>query len=230
MKKNRAVQSVKTTVTRNSRIHGPQAKIAKAARPSVRHLPSVLVSAPSPSPFALEVAALYERLYNRALKLTRNPDRAGDLAQETVARALRFENKFQTGTNLHAWLQTMLGNLYLSEFRRAKFTGSVPAPIEGERGETDYFERLPDTRSATPEHSAVKGEIRAALTGALAELPRNYRWPLRMFLEEGRSYDEIAADLAIPIGTVMSRIFRARKLLQADLSLRLPGMVSAGAA
>ena len=230
MKKIRTVLSANSTASRVMRLRKPADKIAKAARASMRNLPSDLLSAPSPSLFAQEVAAQYDRLYNRALKLTRNPDRAGDLVQETVARALRFENKFQTGTNLHAWLQTMLGNLYLSEFRRAKFTGSVPAPIEGERGETDYFERLPDTHSATPEHAAVKGEIRAALSGALAELPRNYRWPLRMFLEEGRSYDEIAQDLSIPIGTVMSRIFRARKILQADLTQRLPGMVSASAA
>ena len=70
-----------------------------------------------------------------------------------------------------------------------------------------------------------RGEIRKSLNQALVELPEAYRWPLRMFLEEGLSYEQIADGLNIPIGTVMSRIFRARRILKEDLSQRLPGMV-----
>ena len=162
--------------------------------------------------------------------LTRNEDKAGDLVQDTVARALRFESKFTAGTNLHAWLQTMLGNLYLSEFRRAKFTGAAPGPMPGSNEPDDFFEKIPAPMEATPEAAAERGEIRKSLNQALVELPEAYRWPLRMFLEEGLSYEQIADGLNIPIGTVMSRLFRARRILKEDLSQRLPGMVPVSSA
>lgn len=180
---------------------------------------------PKPSPFAQQVADHYDRLYRRALSLTRNEDHAADLAQDTVARALRFADKFQRGTNLHAWLQTMLGNLYLSEFRRAKFTAAAPAPQPGSDEPADFFEKIAAPADATPEAAAMRGELKRSLNQAMVELPQAYRWPLRMFLEEGLSYEQIADGLDIPIGTVMSRIFRARRILKDDLTQRLPGMV-----
>ncbi len=179
------------------------------------------------SAFAQQVAEQYDRLYRRALVLTRSEDRAADLVQDTIARALRFESKFSPGTNLHAWLQTMLGNLYLSEFRRAKFTGAAPAPPPGSGEPDDFFEKIPAPLEATPEAAMLRGEIRKNLNQAMVELPEAYRWPLRMFLEEGLSYEQIADGLNIPIGTVMSRIFRARRILKEDLSQRLPGVVPA---
>ena len=176
-----------------------------------------------PARFAEAVAALYEKLHRRALALTRDPDRAADLTQETVARALRFADRFEPGTNLHAWLQTMLGNLWLSEFRRGKFTAAAPDYTAIDPDAEDFFSRVPAPAEQTPEAAANRSEIRNSVCRALVKLPQTYRWPLRMFLEEGRSYEQIANDLSIPIGTVMSRIFRARKLLQADLLKTLPG-------
>jgi RNA polymerase sigma-70 factor (ECF subfamily) len=205
----------------------PNPKRRRKTGTSIRRRPlaAALPKAAPVSPFAQQVAEQYDRLYRRALVLTRSEDRAADLVQDTIARALRFESKFSPGTNLHAWLQTMLGNLYLSEFRRAKFTGAAPAPPPGSGEPDDFFEKIPAPLEATPEAAALRGEIRRSLNQALVELPEAYRWPLRMFLEEGLSYEQIAEGLDIPIGTVMSRIFRARRILKEDLSQRLPGVV-----
>lgn len=200
----------------------PGVSLTPVTRPTRRAGLSKVVEA---SAFAQQVAQQYDRLYRRALVLTRNEDRAADLVQDTVARALRFQGKFTPGTNLHAWLQTMLGNLYLSEFRRAKFTGAAPAPLPGSNEPDDFFEKIPAPMEATPEAAALRGEIRKNINQALVDLPEAYRWPLRMFLEEGLSYEQIADGLDIPIGTVMSRIFRARRILKEDLSQRLPGVV-----
>lgn len=204
----------------------PASRPAPSRKPARRGAPPRRRAATprhDPARFAEAVAAQYEKLHRRALALTRDPDKAADLTQETVARALRFAERFEPGTNLHAWLQTMLGNLWLSEFRRGKFTAAAPDYAALDPDAEDFFSRVPAPAGQTPEAESNRGEIRASVNKALVKLPQTYRWPLRMFLEEGRSYEQIARDLSIPIGTVMSRIFRARKLLQADLLKTLPG-------
>ena len=159
---------------------------------------------------------LFGPLYNFAHWLTQDRDEAEDLVQETFAKALRGFSSFQVGTNFRAWMFRILRNTFLTSRTGLKATATVPleteegAPelaIENETPETILMDRLSD-------------EI---LQNAVDELPVHFREVLLLCEVEEMSYQEIAETLTIPIGTVMSRLSRARKLLRESLRLRTQG-------
>jgi RNA polymerase sigma-70 factor (ECF subfamily) len=156
----------------------------------------------------------FERLYNFACWLTQDRQEAEDLVQETYFKALRGFSSFQQGTNFRAWIYKILRNTFLTSRAGLKATSTMPLDPEGEE------EVLPTTEE-TPESVLLQRSDWQRVQQAMDQLPIAYREVLLLCDLEEMSYQEISATLGIPIGTVMSRLSRARKMLRADLRPRL---------
>jgi RNA polymerase sigma-70 factor, ECF subfamily len=151
-----------------------------------------------------------DALYNFATYLTRNPPEADDLVQETYLRAFRFSHRFEPGTHLRAWLFQILRNTFLTFYRlRAR------EPALADDGVTDWD--APMFHDA-PENSANTMEAHTDLERALTRLPEEFRTALLLAEVEGMPLEEVARVMSCPIGTVKSRIFRAKERLRALLS------------
>ncbi len=148
---------------------------------------------------------LFDQLYNFARWLTQDTAEAEDLVQETYSKALRGFSSFQIGTNFRAWMYRILRNSFLSSRTGLK----TMVAIDEEADET----LLPADR-ATPESILIQQADREMVQQALTELAVPFREILLLCEVEEMSYQEIAETLAIPTGTVMSRLFRARKALR----------------
>lgn len=157
---------------------------------------------------------LFDQLYNFARWLTQDTAEAEDLVQETYAKALRGFSSFQVGTNFRAWMYRILRNSFLSSRTGLKTT----VAIDDEDQETILIDGRP-----TPEGMAIERSNREVVQQALAELPVHFREILLLCEVEEMSYQEIAQTLAIPEGTVMSRLSRARKALRALLQQKFAG-------
>jgi RNA polymerase sigma-70 factor (ECF subfamily) len=172
---------------------------------------------------AAEALVFLEPLYATALRLTRNRADAEDLVQDTFVKALRFADRFTRGTNLKAWLYTILHNTWRNRRRdAARDTVEVDSPrVESAAlGEGN----LPaGTVFDTPEHILLRSTLDAELQAALDDLPETFREAVWLRDVEEFSYAEIAEMLGIPLGTVMSRISRGRRTLFERLSAPTPG-------
>jgi RNA polymerase sigma-70 factor, ECF subfamily len=157
---------------------------------------------------------LFDQLYNFARWLTQDASEAEDLVQETYAKALRGFSSFRTGTNFRAWIYRILRNAFLSSR-----TGLKAAPVLDEETSVDAMA----APSPTPETVLIEQADREMVQQALEELPVHFREILLLCEVEEMSYQEIAETLAIPPGTVMSRLFRARKALRGRLQHKLQG-------
>jgi len=149
---------------------------------------------------------LFDQLYNFAHWLTRNRDEAEDLVQETYVKALKGFSSFQLGTNFRAWMYRILRNTFLTSRTGLKATMTVPLDLEGDEPEI-ALER------ETPETILIERLNSQMVHSAIDELPVHFREILLLCEVEEMSYQEIAETLSIPIGTVMSRLSRARKML-----------------
>jgi RNA polymerase sigma-70 factor, ECF subfamily len=148
----------------------------------------------------------FERLYNFACWLTQDRQEAEDLVQETYAKALKGFASFQPGTNFRAWIYKILRNTFLTSRTGLKVTATVTLDESVE-------ETLPAT-TETPESILLQRSDGQRVQQALAQLPVAHREVLLLCEVEEMSYQEISATLAVPIGTVMSRLSRARKALR----------------
>ena len=162
--------------------------------------------------FDVESLALFGSVYRTALRLTRNAADAEDLAQETYVRALGASRTFQAGTNLKAWLFTILRNINRN---RKRDRARAIVVINGEK--VDQFDGA-DAPSDTPEAQLLQDALSRDLRAAIESLPRALAEVVWLRDVEELSYAEIANRLAIPIGTVMSRLSRARELLYTKLA------------
>jgi len=154
---------------------------------------------------------LLDRLYNFAHWLTQDREEAEDLVQETFAKALKGFRSFQPGTNFRAWIYQILRNTFLTSRTGLQATAAVPLELDG--GE----EVLPAgivASAETPESILLQRSDRQLVQKALERLPVAYREVLLLCEFEEMSYQEISATLAIPMGTVMSRLSRARRALR----------------
>jgi RNA polymerase sigma-70 factor (ECF subfamily) len=149
---------------------------------------------------------LFDRLYNFAHWLTQNREEAEDLVQETFAKALKGFSSFQPGTNFRAWIYRILRNTFLTS-RAGLKTATVPLDSEGDD------DMVPATQS-TPETILLERLDQQLAREALDQLPVHHREILLLCEVEEMSYQEISATLAIPAGTVMSRLSRARRALR----------------
>ena len=152
----------------------------------------------------------FDRLYNFACWLTHDRQEAEDLVQETYAKALKGFSSFQPGTNFRAWIYKILRNAFLTSRTGLKATATVPLDLEDEEGALPAVEE-------TPESILLQRSDGQLVQQALEELPVAYREVLLLCEVEEMSYQEISAALAIPMGTVMSRLSRARKALRGGL-------------
>ena len=166
--------------------------------------------------FGAEVLGYLEPLYATALRLTRNRADAEDLVQDTFVKALRFSDRFERGTNLRAWLSTILHNTWRNRLRDA---GREAAAIDVDSTRLEEVEAVTDGSAGneTPEQLLLRKTLDADLRAALDELPDIFRQAVWLRDVEEFSYAEIAGMLDIPIGTVMSRISRGRRMLLEEL-------------
>lgn len=158
--------------------------------------------------------AFVDALYNTAYRMTRNAEDAEDLVQETYFKAYRYYDKFQEGTNLKAWLFKILKNTFINNYRKKQ-----QAPPQSDFAEIeDAFEsQLSEevTRQMkSPEDEVLEDVLDEDVQRALDILPPDYRMAVILADLEGFSYKEIAEILELPVGTVMSRLYRGRKLME----------------
>lgn len=163
-----------------------------------------------PEFFEMLAMPLFDKLYNLAHWLTGDRTDAEDLVQETYAKALKGFKSFEEGTNLRAWMFRILRNTFLTSRTGLKVQNTVL--IEDETDGVDLA-----AHNITPESLLLQSEDSQSLMRALAELPVPYREMILLSDMEELSYKEIAEVLAVPIGTVMSRLSRGRKMLREAL-------------
>src|SRR5580704_9805273 len=168
-------------------------------------------------PFADEALTHLDAMFGVACKLTRNPTDAEDLVQDAFVKAMRARDQFHVGTNLKAWLFRILTNTFINKYRRGGLERSVldgpdadPLADGWVSANTMRQLRDPETLALMP---LVEDEIRRALDA----LPTEFRLAVVLCDVEEFSYEEIAQIMGCPIGTVMSRLHRGRKLLQRAL-------------
>lgn len=160
-----------------------------------------------------------DALYRTALRMTRHPQDAEDLVQETYLRAIRSLNQFQEGTNLRAWLFKILTNAFINQYRRR---GRTPRNESIDNVEDFYlYQHLVESdiqpSSSDPEREVLERLVDEDIIRALEDLPLPFRQVVLLADVEGFSYKEIADILNIKIGTVMSRLHRGRRRLQQAL-------------
>src|SRR6201987_1202492 len=157
---------------------------------------------------------LFDQLYNFAHWLTRNREEAEDLVQETYVKALKGFSSFHMGTNFRAWMYRILRNTFLTSRTGLKATMTVPLDSEEDEPE-QALER------ETPETILIGRSNWQLVHSAIDQLPVHFREILLLCEVEEMSYQEIADTLAVPIGTVMSRLSRARQTLRNQLRPQL---------
>jgi RNA polymerase sigma-70 factor (ECF subfamily) len=157
--------------------------------------------------FSDEALSYIDALYGTALRLTRRPQDAEDLVQDTYLKAFRASKQFQRGTNLKAWLFTILHNTFRNMRRH---DGRNPVDVNSETVE-QAADQAGDER--TPEQILTRGTLDSDLQAALDALPDAFRQAVWLRDVEEFSYADIARIVDVPIGTVMSRISRGRRML-----------------
>ena len=154
---------------------------------------------------------LFDQLYNFAHWLTQNREEAEDLVQETYAKALKGFSSFELGTNFRAWIYRILRNTFLTSRKGLKVAMTVPLDLEDEERPEVAVE------SDTPETILFARSSQELLQRAIDALPVHFREVLLLCEVEEMSYQEISETLSVPIGTVMSRLSRARQNLRNQL-------------
>ena len=167
--------------------------------------------------FEQQVRPYLGQLYPAALRMTRNPADAEDLVQDTLAKAYSAFGQFTPGTNLRAWLHKILANTFINSYRKRK---REPAIAPGADPASDWTwgtdPLAPAARSA--ESEALDKITDSAILSALRELPQEFRTAIWLADVEGYPYREVAALMGTPLGTVMSRLHRARGKLRHSLA------------
>lgn len=161
--------------------------------------------------FDAETLGQLDALYSFALKLTRAREDAEDLVSDTLVRAFQRWRQYDLGSNIRAWLFTILYHSFVSRKRRVD--AREVQPLEDEEGRA-IFEPVGE---ADPEGKFYDSFIDAEVVAAIEKLPDEYRAAIVMSDLHGLRYGEIAETLGVPEGTIKSRLFRGRRLLQAQL-------------
>jgi len=167
--------------------------------------------------FESQVMPYLDSLYNTAYRMTRSSEDAEDLVQETYFKAYKYYDKFEEGTNLKAWLFKILKNTFINNYRKKKLE---PRSVDFAEIE-DSFERIVrrdnSDQPSDPEAEFFTGVLDDDVRKALESLPYDYRMVVILADLEDFSYKQIADILDCPVGTVMSRLYRGRKLLEKAL-------------
>ncbi len=167
--------------------------------------------------FTEEALSYMDAMFGVACRLTRNPTEAEDLVQDAFVKAMRARDQFHTGTNLKAWLFRILTNTFINKYRRgglerSLFDGPDADPLADGWVSASTMRQLRD-----PEQIALMPIVEGEIKRALDALPDEFKLAVILCDVEEFSYEEIAQIMGCPIGTVMSRLHRGRKLLQRAL-------------
>ena len=159
-----------------------------------------------------------DALYGAAYRLTRNPRDAEDLVQDALLRAFRFWDSFEQDSNCKAWLLRIVTNTFINEYQRKKRSREVLDAATAEQEATDgVLVHAEATIQKNPERTLLDRSVSDDVQRALEALPDDFRTAVVLCDVQGLSYKEIADIMQTPVGTVMSRLFRGRKLLAAAL-------------
>lgn len=158
----------------------------------------------------------FDTMYNVAMACTRNPDEAQDLVQETYYRAYRFWESFQPGTRVQAWLLTILRHTHISAYRKAsrQRLHAQVEPVASWDDDVSFTSAWTDPASM---EAMLRHLVQDEVKQAIDALPETYRLPVILADLAACSYQEIATILGCPLSTVMSRLFRGRRLLRTRL-------------
>jgi len=167
--------------------------------------------------FERDALGYLDQLYGAALRLTRNPADAEDVVQDTYAKAFAAFHQFAPGTNLKAWLYRILTNTFINNYRKAQ-RQPVTSGEDIEDWQLARAEQHQSTGLRSAEMAALEGMSDEVVKEALQSLSPEFRQVVLLADVEGFSYKEIAEIMGTPIGTVMSRLNRARAALRARLS------------
>jgi len=158
-----------------------------------------------------------DQLYKSALRMTRSVEDAEDLIQETYLKAYKYYQKFSEGTNFKAWLFKIMKNTFINSYRKKKLQ---PAKVDF----ADVHEGLEETlmdraeiTDANPEAGYLFDELDHEVSDSLTSLPYDYKMVVLLADLEGFAYKEIAEILEVPVGTVMSRLYRGRRMMERAL-------------
>ncbi|GAA3649946.1 sigma-70 family RNA polymerase sigma factor [Microbacterium marinilacus] len=164
--------------------------------------------------FEQQALPFMDQLYGAAMRMTRNPNDAADLVQETFVKAFASWSSFTQGTNLKAWLYRILTNTYINTYRkkqREPYQGTIDDLEDWQLGGA---ESTTATSSRSAEAEAIDRMPASVVKDALQSIPDDFRMAVYLADVEGFAYQEIADIMKTPIGTVMSRLHRGRRLLR----------------
>ena len=173
--------------------------------------------------FAAQAMQFAPQLYSAAMRLTRNSADAEDLVQDTYVRAWRSFNTFQDGTNLRAWLYRILTNTFINKYRRSVKERTLSDASERDSVNAQFFSQDATDAAQNPEDLLLDRVMSGDVLKAIDALAIDFRMVLILADLQEFSYKEIAEILDVPVGTVMSRLFRGRKALQKTLMDRPRG-------
>lgn len=163
------------------------------------------------------MATYREPLYLLLLRMTRNATTAADLTIETFGKAFRQLHRYAPTSTFSSWLYTIGTNTYIDHLRRQRLE-TVPLSETQRRGEGDFVEYQIPSGQPNPEEAFIRMQRDEALKQVVEQLKEPYRQMIRLRYYEDMSYEEIAAHLGIPIGTVKIRLSRAKELLVATIN------------
>jgi RNA polymerase sigma-70 factor (ECF subfamily) len=169
---------------------------------------------PAPSDFEREALPHLPALYAAALRMTRHEKDAEDLVQDALVRAYRFFDTFEAGTNCKAWLFRILTNVFCNRYREREREHEIMSEAEASPANVEQFLAGVGADAADAESALLGQMVSADVEKALAALPSDFRMAVILADLEDFSYKEIAEIMECPTGTVMSRLYRGRKMLQ----------------
>jgi len=158
-----------------------------------------------------------DQLYKSALRMTRSAEDAEDLIQETFLKAYKYYGRFAEGTNLKAWLFKIMKNTFINSYRKRKLQPTKVDFDDVREGLEETLMERGTVINANPEEGFLFDEVDHEVRETLVSLPYDYKMVVLLADLEGFAYKEIAEMLEVPVGTVMSRLYRGRRMLERAL-------------
>lgn len=167
--------------------------------------------------FEEQVAGHMDALFAMACRLTKNPAEAEDIVQDTLVKAMRARDQYQEGTHLKAWLFRILTNTFINRYRRGGLERTIVEGPDAEPLMDGWMSASTMRQLRNPEEATLLPIVEGEVQKALDAIPEEFRIAVILSDAEDFTYEEIASVMGCPVGTVMSRLHRGRKLLRKSL-------------